>query len=53
MRLNPTEKNYPNFNDSPHEVPVLTYDGTGRAVAWFAGIYGGTILLGYLLNLIH
>ena len=30
-RTEPTERIYPNFYDRPHDRPILSTDGTGRA----------------------
>ena len=49
MRLNPAEKNWPSFNDTPHERPVLAYDGEGRALAWLVGVFGGLTVLSAIL----
>lgn len=50
MRLYPAEKNWPSFNDSPHERPYLTYDGEARAFAWLVGIFGGLTVLAAMLT---
>ncbi len=53
MRLNPSEKNYPAFNDQPHQRPVLSNAGTSRALLAIAGIVGGTGLLAVAVSLLH
>ncbi|MFN8497871.1 MAG: hypothetical protein U0641_08450 [Anaerolineae bacterium] len=52
-RLDPTERNYPNFSDVPHARPILTDSGTGRAVAILAGVVGSLTGLAALLTLLH
>ncbi len=49
MRFYPAEKAYPNFNDKPHERPILTHTGEKYAVAILAGLL--TILAIVLLIL--
>ncbi|MFN8483532.1 MAG: hypothetical protein U0768_10870 [Anaerolineae bacterium] len=53
MRLNPNERNYPAFNDQPHERPVLSNAGTNRALLALAGIVGGTGLLAVVVSMLH
>jgi hypothetical protein len=50
MRLYPAEKAYPNFNDQPHERPVLSYSGDKRALAILAGVMGSLALLFFILS---
>lgn len=53
MRLNPSEKIYPSFNDQPHERPVLSNAGMNRTLLALAGIVGGTGLLAVAVSLLH
>ena len=47
------ERTYPNFNDVPHQRPILANSGGGRALAILAGVLGSLTGLDALLTLLR
>ena len=48
-----TRRYYPNFNDAPHERPILSCDGTERAIVILVSVLGIIAGLALLLILVR
>jgi hypothetical protein len=53
MFLQPTEKSYPQFVDSAHDRPILTYSGENRALAILTSLIGGLVGFAWLLTYLN